>query len=233
MRNAGLEETLAGIKTAGRNISNLRYADDTTLMAESKEELKSLFFFFLENFYVDIWYHFSWTKILRYGIAELRKCLLIRAAVSVFRRISTFPLAPCWSCHCQTSTPRLIIVSLHSWTFQWVWNGIWLNFLPSHFCLFLQVIHLTEIQKMASWFLHVTKSITYKFRNWTWENQYFHTRTETNPREVCRIRETKQKWARIEYHGDLKVPVMYSVPFLSVNCFSEGVLLHYKFPFLP
>ena len=43
MRNAGLEETQAGIKIAGRNINNLRYADDTTLMAESEEELKSLF----------------------------------------------------------------------------------------------------------------------------------------------------------------------------------------------
>ena len=42
MRNAGLEEAQAGIKIAGRNVSNLRYADDTTLMAESKEELKSL-----------------------------------------------------------------------------------------------------------------------------------------------------------------------------------------------
>ena len=42
MRNAGLEETQAGIKTAGRNINNFRYADDTTLMAESEEELKSL-----------------------------------------------------------------------------------------------------------------------------------------------------------------------------------------------
>ena len=42
MRNAGLEETQAGIKTAGRNINNLRYTDDTTLMAESEEELKSL-----------------------------------------------------------------------------------------------------------------------------------------------------------------------------------------------
>ena len=42
MRNAGLEEAQAGIKTAGRNINNLRYADDTTLMAESEEELKSL-----------------------------------------------------------------------------------------------------------------------------------------------------------------------------------------------
>ena len=42
MRNAGLEETQAGIKIAGRNINHLRYADDTTLMAESEEELKSL-----------------------------------------------------------------------------------------------------------------------------------------------------------------------------------------------
>ena len=42
MRNAGLEEAQAGIKIAGRNINNLRYADNTTLMAESEEELKSL-----------------------------------------------------------------------------------------------------------------------------------------------------------------------------------------------
>ena len=42
MRNAGLEEAQAGIKTVGRNINNLRYADDTTLMAESEEELKNI-----------------------------------------------------------------------------------------------------------------------------------------------------------------------------------------------
>ena len=42
MRNAGLEEAQGGIKISGRNINNLRYADDTTLMAESEEELKSL-----------------------------------------------------------------------------------------------------------------------------------------------------------------------------------------------
>ena len=42
MENAGLDELQAGIKTGGRNINNLRYVDDTTLMAESKEELKSL-----------------------------------------------------------------------------------------------------------------------------------------------------------------------------------------------
>ena len=45
MRNTGLEEAQVGIKIAGRNINNLRYADDTTLMAESEEELKSLFTF--------------------------------------------------------------------------------------------------------------------------------------------------------------------------------------------
>ena len=44
--NAGLDEAQAGIKIAGTNINNLRYTDDTTLMAESEEELKSLFFFF-------------------------------------------------------------------------------------------------------------------------------------------------------------------------------------------
>ena len=43
MQNAGLDEAQAGIKILGRNINNLRYADDTTLMAESKEELNSLF----------------------------------------------------------------------------------------------------------------------------------------------------------------------------------------------
>ena len=42
MQNAGLDETQVGVKTAGRNINNLIYADDTTIMAESKEELKSL-----------------------------------------------------------------------------------------------------------------------------------------------------------------------------------------------
>ena len=42
MRNAGLEEAQAGVKTAGRNLNNLRYTDDTTLMAESEKELKSL-----------------------------------------------------------------------------------------------------------------------------------------------------------------------------------------------
>ena len=45
MRNAGLEEAQAGIKIAGRNINNLRYADDTTLMAVSEEEVKSLFMY--------------------------------------------------------------------------------------------------------------------------------------------------------------------------------------------
>ena len=49
MRNSGLEETQAGIKIAERNINNLRYADDTTLMAESEEELKRLFKVIVES----------------------------------------------------------------------------------------------------------------------------------------------------------------------------------------
>ena len=50
MRNVGLEEAQAGIKIAGRNMNNLRYADDTTLMAESEEKLKSLFHLHQEAF---------------------------------------------------------------------------------------------------------------------------------------------------------------------------------------
>ena len=65
MRNAGLEEAQAGIKIAGRNINNLRYADDTTLMAESEEELKSLLMKVKEESekVLDI----QKTKILAYG----------------------------------------------------------------------------------------------------------------------------------------------------------------------
>ena len=51
MRNAGLEEAQPEIRIAGRNINNLRYVDDTNLMAEGEEELKCLFFFFLILFY--------------------------------------------------------------------------------------------------------------------------------------------------------------------------------------
>ena len=58
MRNAGLEEAQAGLKIAGRNINNLRYANDTTLMAESEEELKSLLMKVkVENAKAGIWSH--------------------------------------------------------------------------------------------------------------------------------------------------------------------------------
>ena len=56
MRNAGLEQTQAGIKIAGRNINNLRYADDTTLMADSEEELKSLFIIIIIYFTMLYWF---------------------------------------------------------------------------------------------------------------------------------------------------------------------------------
>ena len=65
MRNAGLGEVQAGIKTAGRNINNLRYADDTTLMAESKEELKSLLMKVkVESERVGLKLHIQKTKIM-------------------------------------------------------------------------------------------------------------------------------------------------------------------------
>ena len=57
MRNAGLEEAQAGIKIARRNINNFRYADDTTLMAESEEELKSLLMKVKEEKYQGTWSH--------------------------------------------------------------------------------------------------------------------------------------------------------------------------------
>ena len=67
MRNTGLEETQAGIKVAGRNINNLRYADDTTLMAESKEELKSLLMKVKESEKVGLKLNIQKTKITASG----------------------------------------------------------------------------------------------------------------------------------------------------------------------
>ena len=65
MRNAGLEEAQAGIKIAGRNINNLRYADDTTFMAESEEELKSLLIKMkVESEKVDLKLNIQKTKIM-------------------------------------------------------------------------------------------------------------------------------------------------------------------------
>ena len=68
MRNTGLEEAQAGIKIAGRNINNLRYADDTTLMAETKEELKSLLMKVKEESEkVDLRLNIQKTKIMTSG----------------------------------------------------------------------------------------------------------------------------------------------------------------------
>ena len=68
MRNAGLEETQAGIKIAGRNINNLRYADDTTFMAESEEELKSLLMKVkVESEKVDLKLNIQKTKVMASG----------------------------------------------------------------------------------------------------------------------------------------------------------------------
>ena len=67
MRNAGLKEAQAGIKIAGRNISNLRYADDTTVMAESEEELKSLLMKVKESEKVGLKLNIQKTKIMASG----------------------------------------------------------------------------------------------------------------------------------------------------------------------
>ena len=67
MRNTGLEEAQAGIKIAGRNISNLRYADNTTLMAENEEELKSLLVK-EESEKVCLKLNIQKTKIMAYGL---------------------------------------------------------------------------------------------------------------------------------------------------------------------
>ena len=67
MRNAGLEETQARIKIARRNINNLRYADDTTLMAESEEELKSLLKVQKESEKADLKFNIQKTKIMASG----------------------------------------------------------------------------------------------------------------------------------------------------------------------
>ena len=68
MSNAGLEEAKAGIKIAGRNINNLRYADDTTLMADSEEELRSLFMKMKEGSEkVGLKLNIQKTKIMAYG----------------------------------------------------------------------------------------------------------------------------------------------------------------------
>ena len=64
MRNAGLDEAQAGIKIAGRNINNLRYADDTTLMAESEEELKNLLMKVKESEKVGLKLNIKNTKIM-------------------------------------------------------------------------------------------------------------------------------------------------------------------------
>ena len=79
MRNAGLEEAQAGIKIAGRNINNLRYADDTTLMAESGEELKSLLMKVkVESEKVGLKFNIQKTKIILLNFDEPLKIFFLK-----------------------------------------------------------------------------------------------------------------------------------------------------------
>ena len=82
MRKAGLEEAQAGIKIAGRNIHNLRYADDTTLMAESEEELKSLLMKMKESEKFDLKLNIQKTKIMASGLVS--SCQIDGETVSDF-----------------------------------------------------------------------------------------------------------------------------------------------------
>ena len=86
MRNAGLEETQAGIKIARRNISNLRYADDTTLMAESEEELKSLLMKVKEESEkIGLKLNIQKTKIMASGLNIPGRLLFFFSFVSEFK----------------------------------------------------------------------------------------------------------------------------------------------------
>ena len=83
MRNAGLEEAQAGFKIAGRNINHLRYADDTTLMAESEEELKSLLMKVkVESEKVGLNLNIQKTKIMASGPIQIRSDKISRSVMS-------------------------------------------------------------------------------------------------------------------------------------------------------
>ena len=100
MRNAGLEEEQAGIKIARRNISNLRYADDTTLMAESEEELKSLLIKVKEESEkVGLKLNIQKTKIMASGPITWKRCqtLLLGASKSLQVVIAAMKLKDTYS----------------------------------------------------------------------------------------------------------------------------------------
>ena len=89
MRNAGLDEAQTGIKIAGRNINNLRYADDTTVMAESEEELKSLFMKVKEESEkVGLKLNIQKTKIMASSPIYLHEVMGLDAMILVFWMLS-------------------------------------------------------------------------------------------------------------------------------------------------
>ena len=89
MRNPGLEETQAGIKISGRNINNLRYTDDTTLMAESEEELKKLLMKLKEDSEkVDL--KFTFRKLRSWHLVPSLHSIVNKAEIDVFLELSCF-----------------------------------------------------------------------------------------------------------------------------------------------
>ena len=104
MLNAGLDESQAGIKTARRNISNFRYADDTTLMAESKEELKSLLKVREENEKACLKLNIQKTKIMASGPIQFSSVQFSQSVMSDFLQLhgSQHARPPCPS-----PTPRV------------------------------------------------------------------------------------------------------------------------------
>ena len=81
MRNAGLKEAQAGIKIAGRNINNLRYADDTPLMAESEEEPRRLFIYF--------WLHWVFNAVCRLSLVATSRCNSLAAVCGLLIAVAS------------------------------------------------------------------------------------------------------------------------------------------------